>query len=126
MHITKSCIRGFPGNPVHKPVILFSLPSKGEVRRYLTLPYGNEGMKYVLVGTTNPVIAEYICQEYGREIVEDVQPVTVCKHLAEVIQMDFVNLIGMACDRVTAEIEWDCYYYTPPAVPVQIARAHIM
>jgi hypothetical protein len=103
------------------PVKMFHKTIDGG-KLYFTVPLSRSqnDSQNVLITTSNPIIASYISEENGCEV--ESQPITIAKHLGEILQMDVVHLIGMSCDRHTCEVEWDVYYYVPPSSPVQTGR----
>ncbi len=117
MLLSRICIRACPGHPVFMKVSMFSRDNK-----YLMMPYkvSDTDIKNVLVTSCNPLVSKYLQQEYNCTVEEF--PITIPKHVSEIIQADLVNIIGMSCDRITAEIEWECQYYVPPAMSIQSAR----
>lgn len=125
-----------PGHPVFMPVHMFIKPQAIALqdmdnviqpKQYMTLPYINETLKQsdnVLVSCANPIISAYISKETNTML--DSQPVTVAKHLGEVLQTDVVVLINMFCDIKTKNHMWDIFYYSAPGTTPQRGRVFLL
>ncbi len=114
-----------PGHPAFKTIHMFyraSLKKDEYQKHYLTLPYAQSKNAYnVLVASDNTTITDALCHLYDINV--EFQPLTVAKHLGEVMQMDVVVLLNTYCELKTKEQAWDLHYYKFPGTPTQVARS---
>jgi hypothetical protein len=121
VHLTKNYHKVCPGHPTFKTINMFykaSYINCNYQKHYLTLPYANA--QNVLITCDNATITEAISQMYDINL--EFQPLTVAKHLGEVMQMDVVVLLNTYCELASKEQAWDLHYYKCPGIPTQIAR----
>lgn len=113
-----------PGHPVHMPVHMFVRTQK-KLKHYLTMPYHqSKSDKYnVLVTSSNSCISHHIMKKTRTKL--ESSPITVAKHLGEVMQLDVVVLINTYCDIKTKQQAWDLYYYKPTCPTVAFTRLNL-
>ena len=122
IHLTKNYHKVCPGHPAYKTIIMFynaTYKNTKYEKHYLTIPYSNTNN--VLITCDNTTITEAISLVYRTNL--EFQPLTVAKHLSEVLQMDMVVLLNTYCELATKEQAWDLHYYKCPGIPTQIARS---
>ena len=110
-----------PGHPTFKTINMFyklDIKKDDYHKRYLSLPYSNT--HNVLVTSDNKTITSALCHIYN--VHTEFQPITVAKHLGEVMQMDVVVLLNTYCELSTKKQAWDLHYYKCPGTSTQIAR----
>lgn len=120
-HITHFYTKPIVGNTVHMPVHLFvarpyNNASLACCKQYITANISsrlNNGEGYqALVACQNEVLSECLSKDANCEL--DQQPLTVAKHLAEVLGMPLIVLETCYCEIKTKQVEWQLHFYQPP------------
>ena len=131
MEIRKYYKLPMKGNAVHSPVHMFyarpdrrgALVAKKIVSATLYPSFSHPGINsyQVIVASANELVSRSIEEEYGNEA--DVQPITVAKHLAEVVGMELVVIDKVFCDTGSCDVIYDLHYFqAPPTIRDVIGR----
>ena len=125
LEINKYLTRPLACNSIVTPVHLFVTKHDHHVlhtpiqKHFITAKI-NPG-PHVLMASSNELLSKYICMQADSEV--EVQPITVAKHLSEVLGMSLVILDNHYCDITTHEMKWELHFYQPnPSTRAAMAR----
>jgi hypothetical protein len=119
--LSRVLYRPISGNPLY--ILLLAMSNTAWCHRSFDRTSAHSSMSEtynVLVSSSNPIVTDYICKEYSCDVEE--HPITVVKHLAEVMQTHMINIQTFSCDLHTSDMEWELYYYVPPSISAQVGR----
>lgn len=128
IHLNNNYHRVCPGHPVSMPVHTFFRASKKTGKQYLTVPYSHPALQLepynVLVASCNSTISKALKAGLKGVRIEH-QPLTIAKHLGEVLQVDVVVVMNTYCDLASKEQAWDVYYHKSASTPLYYIRMNL-
>lgn len=111
IEITRYHTRVIKGNQVFAPVHLF-VQRHDHRKLNVQKSYVTATLKpgqHVLLASSNESLSKYIRMEADCEL--EVQPLTVAKHLSEILGMPLIILENNYCDLNSKEMRWDLHFY---------------
>lgn len=115
------------GHPVFMPVHMFVRTAPGKPKEVMTAPYFHPNLSSepfnVLLTCNNTTISQYIKDSANVALEE--QPLTVAKHMGEVMQIDVVVILNTYCEIPSKQQAWDMVYHKSPSTPPTIGRSSL-
>lgn len=128
IEISKYYIRPLAGNSINTPVHMFVTKhdkrklSEASKKSYVTAKF-NPG-RNVLMASSNELLSKYIKMETGCEL--EIHPITVAKHISEILGMPLVIVDNHFCDLDCKELKWELHFYQPSDTIRHVYGRHML